>query len=263
MISFESRCVLTGHLTPPGNNPLFTNNNKVKYLSESKWPVKAYDPETHFAMCELWHWPLRYKTQVKAMVELCKVMSRSNMTVRINESSKDISFVCTVTLASVIWPGVKVMSCFGHGQQLCEILSRSILAVRNYGRIRISDMCALWYWPWRYYPVLMKWHTLGSWTTIVWYIIQIQHSSEELWPGHRDPGNMTLGQGQNTPLGRGLQVCKIWFNIAVRSYVPGTKVWYVCTVTLTLVIWPCLRPYHTLGSWTAIDWNIIQIQHGN
>ena len=90
-------------------NPLFTNN-KVKYLSQSKWPVKGNYPEAHFSMCELWHWPLRYMTQVKAMVKLCKVTSRSNMAVRINESSKDISFVCTVTLALVIWPG-HVMFC--------------------------------------------------------------------------------------------------------------------------------------------------------
>ena len=72
---------------------------------------------------------------------------------------------------------------------------------------RILGMCALWPWPWRYELGRRSWHTLGSWTTIVW-IIQIQHGSEELWPGHRfwvcvdcDLDDMTLGQGQDTPFG--------------------------------------------------------------
>ena len=46
-------------------------------------------------------------------------------------------------------------------------------------------------------------------------IIQIQLSSEELWPGHGFPvfvhcdldlGDMTLGEGHDTPLGHGQQM---------------------------------------------------------
>ena len=33
----------------------------------------------------------------------------------------------------------------------------------------------------------------------------------------------------------------------------------VCNLTLTLGIWRCVRSWHTLGSWTTIVWNIIQI----
>ena len=48
---------------------------------------------------------------------------------------------------------------------------------------RNLGMCTLWPWPWRHDLGSKSWHTLGSWTTIVWNI-QIQHCSEELWPGH-------------------------------------------------------------------------------
>ena len=97
---------------------------------------------------------------------------------------------------------------------------------------RIFGICALWHWtlnilkktlnlnikPWRYDLGSRSWHTLGSWTTIVWNIIQIQLGSEELWPGRRfrvcvycdlDPGNMTLGQSPVTPLGHRQQLCEI------------------------------------------------------
>ena len=59
-------------------------------------------------------------------------------------------------------------------------------------------------------------------------IIQIQHGSEDLWPGHRfwvgvhcDLGlrDVTLGQGHDTPLGHGQQLCEISrSNKAVRNY---------------------------------------------
>ena len=93
----------------------------------------------------------------------------------------------------------------------------------------ILGMCALWPWPWRY--DLRSWHTLGSWTTIVWNITQIQLGSEVLWPGHTfwvrvrcdlDLGDMTLGQGHDTPLGHGQQLCEIFSRSDkwVRRYGP-------------------------------------------
>ena len=68
-----------------------------------------------------------------------------------------------------------------------------------------------------------------------------------LWPGHGirvcvhfdlDLGGMTLGQGHDTPLGHGQQLCEILSrsNMAVRSYGPDTEFGYVCTVTLTLEV---------------------------
>ena len=119
-------------------------------------------------------------------------------------------------------------------------------------QIRLSGMCALWPWPWRYDLESRSWHTLGSWTSIVWNIIQIQHGSEDLWPGHGfwvcvhcdlDLGGMTLNQGYDTPLGHGQPLCEILSrsNMAVKSYCPDTEFGYVCTVTLTLEVWPWIK----------------------
>ena len=86
-------------------------------------------------------------------------------------------------------------------------------------RTRISGICALWPLPSRYDLRSQSWHTLGSWTTIVWNIIQIQLGSEELWPGHRFPvcvhcdldlGDMILSQGHDTPLGHGNNCVKLY-----------------------------------------------------
>ena len=53
-----------------------------------------------------------------------------------------------------------------------------------------------------------------------------------------DLRNMTLGQGHDTPLGHGQQLCEILSrsNMAMRSYDPDTDFGYVFTVTLTLEI---------------------------
>ena len=109
---------------------------------------------------------------------------------------------------------------------------------------------ALWPWPYRYDlgSQLQSWHTLGSWTTTVWNIIQIQHDSEELWSGHgfwvyvpSDLGlcDMTLGLSHDTPSGHGQQMCEILSIIieAMKSYCPENDFGYVYTVTLTLEIW--------------------------
>ena len=167
----------------------------------------------------------------------------------------DFRCVCTVTFTSKIWPRVKVMT---------HPLVMDNNFVKYYpdltwkwgvmARTRFLSICELWPWPWRNGLGSRSWHTLGSWTTIVWNIIQIQHNSEELWPGHGiwvcvhcdlDLQCMTLSQGHDIPLGHGQQFCKILSrsNMAVRSYGSDTDFWYVCTVTLTLakvkVFCPC------------------------
>ena len=124
---------------------------------------------------------------------------------------------------------------FGHGQQLCEILSRSNLAVRSYGPdMDLGYMCTVTL-------------TLEIWSR---NIIQIRLGSEELWPGHRfmvcvhrDLGDMTLGLGLDTPLGHEQQFCEILSrsNLAVRGYGPDTDFGYVCNVTLTLKIWSWVK----------------------
>ena len=93
------------------------------------------------------------------------------MAVRSNGRDINFGYVCSVTLTFEIWPWVKVMT---HSW--------------------IMDN---------------KW-TLGSWTTIVWNIIQIQHSSEKFCPdtyfGYVCTVTLTsetLGQAHDTPFGHG------------------------------------------------------------
>ena len=58
---------------------------------------------------------------------------------------------------------------------------------------RILGMCALWPWPLRYDLGSKSWHTLGSWTIIVWNIIQIGQVGTEWWPGHEVNHRRTNG----------------------------------------------------------------------
>ena len=138
--------------------------------------------------------------------QLYHVSSLSKLSVKGNGLETNFCHVYTVTLTLEIWPGVKVMI------RLCEILSRSDIAVRSFDPDTVLGMCALWPWPWIYDLGSMSWHTLGSWATIVWNIIQVQLGSEELWPGYRfsvcvhcnlDLGDMNLGQDHDTSLGDG------------------------------------------------------------
>ena len=82
---------------------------------------------------------------------------------------------------------------------MCEILSRSNLAVRSYGP-------GHGFWVYRHCDL--------------------------------DLGDMTLGQGHDTPLGHGQLVCEILSrsNFVVRRYGLDTDFGYMCTMTLTLEI---------------------------
>ena len=74
---------------------------------------------------------------------------------------------------------------------------------------RFFGIWVLWPWPLIYDLGSRLWHILRSWTI-------------------------------SEPLGHGQQLCEILSrsNIAVKSYGPDTYFGYVCTVTLTLDIWP-------------------------
>ena len=58
-----------------------------------------------------------------------------------------------------------------------------------------------------------------------------------------DRGDMTLRQGHDIPLGHGQQLCEMLSrsNLTVRSYGTDTDFGFVCTVTLTLEIWPLVK----------------------
>ena len=135
-------------------------------------------------------------------------------------------YVCTLTLTLEVWPWVKIMT------HPCVMDNNCVKYYPDptwqwgvMARTRNLGMCALWPWPWRYDIRSRLWHTLGSLTTIVWNIIQIQHGSEELWAGHR------------------FWVC-VHCDLDLGRYDLGSRSW------------------HILGSWTIIVWNIIQIGQG-
>ena len=122
-----------------------------------------------------------------------------------------------------IWPWVKVMI------HLCDILSRSNMAVGSNSLDTVLDMCAVWHWPWRYVMESRSCHNLWSWTITVWNIIQIQLGSEELWLGHRfwvcvhcELGirDMTLGQGHGTPETVPFTVTGMSATVGVPTYSP-------------------------------------------
>ena len=57
-----------------------------------------------------------------------------------------------------------------------------------------------------------------------------------------DIRDMTLGQGHDTPLGHGQQLCEISRSkMIVKNYDSDTDFGYVCTVTLTLKIRPWVK----------------------
>ena len=143
---------------------------------------------------------------------LCEILSRSNMAMRSYGPDMDFGYVCTVTLTLEIWHWVKVMT---HPSIMDNNCEKYYLDPTWQWRVmdwrRILGMCALWPWPWNFDLGSSSWHILGSWTTIVWNIIQIQHDSEgswtiivwniiqirqvvkKLWPGH-DVNRRTHGQ---------------------------------------------------------------------
>ena len=79
-----------------------------------------------------------------------------------------------------------------------------------------------------------------------------------------DLGDMTLGQGHDTPLGHGQQ---LWWNI-IQIQLGSEELWPRHGF-LVYVQWPWPwrydlgpRSWHNLGSWTTIVWNNIQIRQG-
>ena len=102
---------------------------------------------------------------------------------------------------------------------------------------QVIGMCTLWLSLWRYDLGSRSWHTLGSWTIIMWNIIHIQHGSQEFWFGYRflvcvhcglDLGDMTLCQGHDAPFGHG-QCCEIsrwqWRVIAPTQILVMCALW--------------------------------------
>ena len=161
--------------------------------------------------------------------QLCEILSRSNMAVKSYGPDTHILLCVHFDLdLGGMTLGQGHDTSLGHGQQLCEVLSRSNMAVRSYGPdIDFVYKCTVTLpWPWRYDLGSRSWHTLESWTTIVWNIIQIKHGSEELWPGHTY-----------------FAMCALW-PWPWRNYL-GSRSW------------------HILGSWTIIGQGVKKLWPGH
>ena len=147
--------------------------------------------------------------------QLYEILSKSNLAVRNYSPDTDFWYVCPVTLTQGPGPWHPWVMDNNWEKYYSDLTWQWGFMVRTW----IFGMCALWPRPWRCDLGSRSWHTLWSWATncwtIVWNIIQIQLGSEELWPGHGvlvwvhwdlDLGDMTLGQGHDTPLGHGQQL---------------------------------------------------------
>ena len=141
-----------------------------------------------------------------------------------------------------------------HGQQLCEILSRSNMAAKSYGPdidfvYKCTVTLALEIWPWvkvMTHPWVMdnncvKYYPDQTWQ---WRVMARTHIFRYI----------TLGQGHDTPFGHGQYVCEVFSrsNFAVRSYGPDTNFQYIlCYLDLRrYYLWS--RSWHTFRSWTSI-----------
>ena len=128
-------------------------------------------------------------------------------------------------------------------------------------------MCKLWHWPWRYVPESWSW-------SIAWYIIKIQFGSDNLWPGHGFGYVCTVTMNSEIwPWVKVMTYPSVIDNKCVKYYPDPTWQWGVMArtcISAICALWPWprrydngSRPWHFLGSWTTIAWNIIQIQLGS
>ena len=145
--------------------------------------------------------------------QLSELLSSSNLAMRSYGPDTDFQYVCTVTLTLKI--GSRSWHSWVSNNKFVKYYQRSNFAVRSYGpdtyfRYMCNVILTLEIWP--LVKVMTHPKVMGMWN------IQIQHGSEELWPRHRfwlcvhcdlDLGDMTLGQGHDTPLSHGQQLCEI------------------------------------------------------
>ena len=147
-------------------------NNSVKYHPPFRFPKKDYGLDTHFSMCELWPWRWQYDRELKSWCICLKYHQYRHkflVCVHCDLDLGDMTFVSRswhplgswITIvwdiikikhnSEYLWPGLIFWMCLhcdlelsdmtlfqghdiplGHGQQLCEILSRSDKGVRSY-----------------------------------------------------------------------------------------------------------------------------------
>ena len=121
-------------------------------------------------------------------------------------------------------------------------------------------MCALWPWPLRYDLGSRSWHTLGSWTIIVWIIIHIQQGSENYGPdtdfGYVCIVTLTLDtleicQGHDTSLSHGQQLALITYN--VHSCFANTSLVPYDVIFVQFLWW------QSSASWNCIEFHRVKV----
>ena len=169
--------------------PWVIDNKCVKYPDPTmQWGIMA-STRIISGICALWPWSWRYyqghDTPVGHGQQLCEILSRSNLAMRSYGPDTDFGYVCTVTLTLELWPLVKIMThSWVMDNNRVKYYPDSTWLWGVMARKRVLGMCVLWPWPKRYDLGSRSWHTLWSWTTIVWNITQIGQVCKKLLPGH-------------------------------------------------------------------------------
>ena len=229
---------------------------------------------------EIWPWVKVNDASLGHWKQLCEILSRSNLAVRSYCPDTDFGYVCTVTLKLEIWPWVKVMTHLWVMDNMCEISSRSNLAVRNYGPdTDFRYMCTvtltleIWLWvkvmthPWVVDNNCVKYYQdpTWKWGAMAWTWILGVHCDLDLmdfW--YMCTVTLTLEIWLKVKV-----MTHPWVvdNNCVKYYPDPTWKWGTIARTRifgTCVLWPWpwrydlkSKSWHTLGSWTTIVWNII------
>ena len=167
------------------------DNNCTNYYPDPTWQWRVMARTLILCISALWPWPWRYDLGSRSWHILGSWTTIVRNIIQIQHGSEELrpghefGYVCTVTLTLEVWPWLKVMTYPWVMDNNCvkyypdPTWQWGVMALT-----RILGMCALWLWSWRYDIGSRSWHILGSWTIIVWNIIQIGQGVKKLWPGH-------------------------------------------------------------------------------
>ena len=192
---------------------------QIQLGSEELWPWHGFSV---YASCNLDLWDMSlcqgHDTTLGHGQQLCEILSRSNFAVRSCGPNLDFGYVWTVTLTLEIWPWDKVMTHpWAMGNNRVKYFPDPTVQWGVMARTRILGMFARWPWLWRYDFGSRSWHTLRSWTIIVWNIIQIQqvgqrYGSDTKWTDGQTDGETRRETDEQTG----------WFlytpNLCLRGY---------------------------------------------
>ena len=159
-------------------HPWGMHNNCVKYYLDPtwQWGVMAGHGFWICVHCDLELGDMTlgegHDKSLRYGKKLCKILSRSNMTVRSYGQTRILG-MCA------LWPwrydlGLRSWHTRIMDNNCGKYCPNPTWQWGDMAGTRIFGMCALWPWPSRYDLGSRSWHILVSLTTIVWNIIQIR-----------------------------------------------------------------------------------------